>query len=66
MNGRVYDPTLARFMSADPLISRPDDTQSYNRYSYVSNRPMFYADPSGVAEDNGDDLTDKMGLAKFP
>ena len=52
MNGRVYNPTLARFVSADPLISRPDDTQSYNRYSYVTNRPMFYTDPSGFAEFN--------------
>jgi len=49
MNGRVYDPTIARFVSADPLISKPDDTQSYNRYSYVTNRPMFYTDPSGFA-----------------
>ncbi|SHO56826.1 RHS repeat domain-containing protein [Vibrio quintilis] len=47
MNGRVYDPTLARFISADPYIQAPDNTQSYNRYSYVVNNPMKYSDPSG-------------------
>lgn len=52
MNGRVYNPTLARFVSADPLISNPDDTQNYNRYSYVHNRPMFYTDPSGFESAN--------------
>jgi len=47
MNGRVYDPTTARFLSADPHIQAPYDTQSYNRYSYVKNNPLKYTDPSG-------------------
>jgi len=47
MNGRVYDPELGRFMSADPHIQAPHNTQSYNRYSYVLNNPMKYTDPSG-------------------
>jgi RHS repeat-associated protein len=47
MNGRVYDATLARFMSADPHIQEGALTQSYNRYSYVMNNPMKYTDPSG-------------------
>jgi RHS repeat-associated protein len=47
MNGRVYDPTLGRFLSADPHIQSPYSTQSYNRYSYVSNNPLKYTDPSG-------------------
>lgn len=47
MNGRVYDPTLARFTSADPHIQAPHNTQSYNRYTYVLNNPMKYTDPSG-------------------
>ncbi|RXJ68309.1 hypothetical protein CRV08_08645 [Halarcobacter ebronensis] len=29
MNGRVYDPTTGRFLSADPNIQSPYDTQSY-------------------------------------
>ncbi|TVL01868.1 hypothetical protein AYI82_21730 [Shewanella algae] len=47
MNGRIYDPTIGRFLQADPHIQAPTDTQSYNRYSYVLNNPMSYTDPSG-------------------
>lgn len=47
MNGRVYDPVLARFLSPDPYIQAPDYTQNFNRYSYVLNNPFKYTDPSG-------------------
>lgn len=47
MNGRVYDPTLGRFISADPYIQAPMNQQSLNRYSYVTNGPMSATDPSG-------------------
>ena len=47
MNGRVYDPELGRFLSADPNIQAPHNTQSYNRYAYVMNNPLKYTDPSG-------------------
>ncbi|WP_217509834.1 RHS repeat-associated core domain-containing protein [Herbaspirillum sp. C9C3] len=47
MNGRVYDPALGRFMSADPYIQAPDNIQSYNRYAYVLNQPLVLTDPSG-------------------
>lgn len=47
MNGRVYDPQLGRFLSADPHVQYPDDAQSYNRYSYVMNNPLSAVDPSG-------------------
>lgn len=47
MNGRIYDPELGRFLSADPLVSNPYHSQSYNRYSYVMNNPMSFTDPSG-------------------
>ena len=47
MNGRIYDPLIGRFMSADPFIQSPDNLQSYNRYSYVLNNPLAYTDPSG-------------------
>jgi RHS repeat-associated protein len=33
MNGRAYDPQIGRFLSADPYIQAPYNTQSYNRYS---------------------------------
>ncbi|MEQ1662377.1 MAG: RHS repeat-associated core domain-containing protein [Thiobacillus sp.] len=47
MNGRVYDPHLSRFVSADPYVDNPFDLQSLNRYSYVNNNPLGYTDPSG-------------------
>ncbi|MEW5789796.1 MAG: RHS repeat-associated core domain-containing protein [Pseudomonadota bacterium] len=49
MNGRIYDPVLGRFMSADPMIQAPDNLQSYNRYSYVLNNPLSLTDPSGYS-----------------
>ena len=53
MNGRVYDPKLGRFLSADPFIQAPANTQSYNRYTYVFNNPLSYTDPSGFAAVDG-------------
>jgi RHS repeat-associated protein len=47
MNGRVFDPLIGRFMSADPFIQSPGNLQSYNRYAYVMNNPLAYTDPSG-------------------
>ena len=47
MNGRVYDPELGRFLSADPFVQAPLSSQSYNRYSYVFNNPLSFTDPSG-------------------
>lgn len=47
MNGRVYDPNVGRFLSADPFVQSPGNLQSLNRYSYVMNNPMNATDPSG-------------------
>lgn len=43
----MYDSSLGRFISADIFIQAPDNSQSFNRYSYVLNNPMKYSDPSG-------------------
>jgi RHS repeat-associated protein len=48
MNGRLYDPRLARFVQADPNITLPSELQSYDRYSYVMNEPLSKTDPSGL------------------
>lgn len=45
MNGRVYDPILGRFLSADTFIQAPEYTQSFNRYSYVINNPLSATNP---------------------
>lgn len=47
MNGRVYDPNIGRFLSADPLVQAPEYTQSFNRYAYVWNNPLKMTDPTG-------------------
>jgi RHS repeat-associated protein len=49
MNGRIYDPYIGRFMSADPTIQAPYELQSHNRYAYVMNNPLLYTDPSGYS-----------------
>ena len=43
----MYDPTIGRFIQADPFVQAVNNTQNYNRYSYVLNNPMNYTDPSG-------------------
>jgi RHS repeat-associated protein len=40
MNGRVYDPELGRFLSADSVTPSIFYSQALNRYSYVFNRPL--------------------------
>ena len=47
MNARLYDPLLGRFLSPDPYVQAPDNTQNYNRYSYALNNPLVYTDPTG-------------------
>ena len=47
LNGRVYDPLLARFTSPDTMTESPFDPQDWNRYSYVGNDPLAFTDPSG-------------------
>lgn len=47
MNGRIYDPVLGRFLQPDDMVQEPSNLQNYNRYSYVMNNPLKYADPSG-------------------
>jgi|GEM_PF-4604332 len=47
MRGRVYDPSIGRFLSADPKIASGADSQAFNRYAYVGNRPLSTIDPDG-------------------
>lgn len=47
MNGRVYDYNLGRFLSVDPIIQSPGNSQSLNPYSYIMNNPLAGTDPTG-------------------
>lgn len=49
MNGRVYDYNVGRFMSVDPVIQSPTNSQSINPYSYIMNNPLSGTDPSGYS-----------------
>lgn len=49
MNGRVYDYNLGRFLSVDPIITDPGNSQSINPYSYIMNNPLASTDPSGYS-----------------
>ncbi len=47
MNGRIYDPTIGRFLSVDPVVQEAGNLQNLNRYCYVLNNPLSLTDPSG-------------------
>lgn len=47
MEGRVYDPEMGRFLSADPTMQYPISTQGYDRYAYIGNNPVSGTDPNG-------------------
>ena len=47
MNGRLYDPTIGRFLSPDNYVQEPENSQNFNRYTYCLNNPLKYTDPSG-------------------
>ena len=49
MNGRVYDPAMGRFLSADPILG-VGISQDVNGYNYAWNSPLNVTDPSGLCE----------------
>jgi RHS repeat-associated protein len=55
MNGRVYDPVTAGFLSPDPFVANPYFSQSYNSYSYCVNNPLKFTDPSGYVPEGFSD-----------
>ena len=47
LNSRYYNPEWARFISPDMLICSNQDVLSFNLFTYVSNNPIMYSDPTG-------------------
>lgn len=46
-HARMYDPSVGRFLSEDPVTGLPSLTQTMNPYSCSANNPLRYPDPSG-------------------
>jgi len=44
---RYYNPDLAKFVQADPVIGDIYNPQDLNKYAYVRNNPYKYTDPEG-------------------
>jgi hypothetical protein len=46
----MYENRFGRFTAGDPLLAsgRSANTQTFNRYAYVINRPLSLTDPSGM------------------
>ncbi len=44
---RYYDAELGRFIQADPIVPGTQNSQAFNRYSYVLNNPLRFVDPTG-------------------
>lgn len=59
MNGRVYDPSLGRFLSVEPVFEFPTNMQSLNPYSYVLNNPLSLTDPTGYSAAAGTSPVDE-------
>lgn len=47
MRARFYDPTLGRFIGADPVRPKSGDGFGFNRYAYANNNPLKFIDPDG-------------------
>src|SRR6266542_429411 len=44
---RFYAPKLGRFLSPDTIVPGAANPQNLNRFSYVTNNPLRYVDPTG-------------------
>jgi RHS repeat-associated protein len=55
LNARYYDSKIARFLTEDTFGGMANDPLSLNRYTYCSNNPVKYKDPTGhIQEDDFD------------
>jgi len=68
MNGRTYGGYS--FLSADPYVAYPGNTQSYNRYSYVMNAAVTFVDPTGfgsvTCDKNGENCEVTVEASRLP
>ncbi|WP_371666772.1 FG-GAP-like repeat-containing protein [Streptomyces sp. NBC_00289] len=53
MKGRIYNPTLKRFLTPDPYTTGYHTSQALNRYTYTENNPTNLTDPTGYKSCTG-------------
>jgi hypothetical protein len=61
----LVSPYINRFLQPDSIIPNPLNPQSYNRYSYVTNRPVNFNDPTGhtyLCDEDCEDESEPSGL----
>jgi RHS repeat-associated protein len=51
---RFYSSGLGRFLQPDSIVPNSFNPQNWNRYSYVTNRPINFNDPTGHMLCNGE------------
>ncbi|MDF5757493.1 polymorphic toxin-type HINT domain-containing protein [Spongiactinospora sp. TRM90649] len=54
LRDRNYNPGTGRFSSVDPM---PSGTSATSAYTYASNNPLVYTDPTGMRPDEGPTTT---------
>ena len=47
---RMLSTALGRWTAPDPVMASPNEPQSLNRYTYVSNNPTNFTDPLGLLQ----------------
>ena len=62
LNARYYDATTARFLSEDTYSGKANDALSLNLYTYCSNNPIKYLDPTGHWQQGDENLTQKARI----
>ncbi len=65
MNGRMYDPVMSSFLSADRFVQNPTSAQGFNRYAYCMNNPLRYVDPTGWRSGGGGGSGHKPGVPYY-
>jgi hypothetical protein len=49
-NARYYDSDTGRFISPDPTVPDPNNSQMYNRYMFVGGNPIMFQDIDGYQD----------------